>query len=95
MTREAAARFTFLLSTPIIAGAAAKRLHELRHATLSNGTIEGFILGTVVAAVCSYLVIAFFLRYLQTRTLKIFIYYRIAFGIVVLLLAFLQAGHAR
>jgi undecaprenyl pyrophosphate phosphatase UppP len=40
-------------------------------------------------------VIAFFLQYLQTRTLKIFIYYRILFGIVVLLLAFLPLGFAR
>jgi undecaprenyl pyrophosphate phosphatase UppP len=32
---------------------------------------------------------------LQTRTLKIFIYYRIAFGIVILLLAFLHLGFAR
>jgi len=35
------------------------------------------------------------LHYLQTRTLKIFIYYRILFGIVILLLAFLPLGSAR
>jgi hypothetical protein len=42
-----------------------------------------------------YAVIAFFLHYLQTRTLKIFVYYRALFGIVVLLLAFLPWGSAR
>ena len=36
--------------------------------------------------------IAFFLKYLQTRTLKVFIVYRLVFGIIILVLAFLQAG---
>ena len=95
LTREAAARFTFLLSTPIIAGAALKTILELRHTAPSNTQIEALAFGFLVSAVSGYLVIAFFLRYLQTRTLQIFIYYRILFGIVILLLAFLQMGHAR
>jgi len=95
MTREAAARFTFLLSTPIIAGAAAKTFLELRHTPPENSHLAALLVGFVVSAVSGYLVIAFFLRYLQTRTLKIFIYYRIVFGIVILLLAFLQMGTAR
>jgi undecaprenyl pyrophosphate phosphatase UppP len=37
-------------------------------------------------------VIAFFLRYLQTHTLKVFVFYRLLFGIIILVLAFLQAG---
>ena len=90
MTRESAARFTFLLSTPIIAGAAAKKLLDLRAAPPAGDTLTALAVGAVVSAIAGYLVIAFFIRYLQTRTLKIFIYYRIAFGIVVLLLAFLH-----
>ncbi len=95
MTRETSARFSFLLSAPIIAGAAAKELPKLRHAgglELPPGTLA---LSVATSAVCGYLAIAFFLRYLQTRTLKIFIVYRIVFGIVILLLAFLQMGTAR
>jgi undecaprenyl-diphosphatase len=92
LTREAAARFTFLLSTPIIAGASAKKLLELRHAPLAPEMVTAFWAGAVVSAVSGYLVIAFLLRYLQTHTLKIFIYYRILFGIIILLLAFLQKG---
>ncbi len=95
MTREAAARFTFLLSTPIIAGAAAKTIFEMRHHPPSGAQLEALLLGFLVSALSGYLVIAFFLRYLQTRTLKIFIYYRIVFGIVILLLAFFHMGHAR
>jgi len=90
MSREAAARFTFLLSTPIIAAAAVRRFLELRRMPVDDGTMVALALGAVAAAIASYLVIAFFLRYLQTRTLRIFVYYRVAFGIVVLLLVFLQ-----
>jgi len=98
MKRETAARFSFLLSTPVIAGAAAKelpKLMRLQHAGGLDLPPSTLIAGIATSAVVGFLVIAFFLRYLQTRTLKIFIVYRIVFGIVVLLLAFLQMGHAR
>ncbi len=98
MKRETAARFSFLLSTPLIAGAVAKELPKLVHLHRAGGLelpLSTLALAIATSAVVGYLVIAFFLRYLQTRTLKIFIVYRIVFGIVVLLLAFLQMGHAR
>jgi undecaprenyl-diphosphatase len=98
LTREAAARFSFLLSTPLIAGAAAKevpKLLKLRHAAEVGIPQSTILISIVVSAIVGYLVIAFFLQYLQTRTLKVFIYYRIAFGIVILLLAFLHLGFAR
>jgi undecaprenyl-diphosphatase len=98
MTREAAARFSFLLSTPLIAGAAAKevpKLLKLHHAGALDLPQSTLIASIAVSAVVGFIVIAFFLHYLQTRTLKIFIYYRIAFGIVILLLAFLHLGFAR
>ena len=59
---------------------------------LAIGLVMSFI---AVSAVVGYAVIAFFLRYLQTRTLKIFIVYRFAFGIFILLLMFLHRGTAR
>jgi undecaprenyl-diphosphatase len=99
LTREAAARFSFLLSTPIIAGAAAKelpKLIKLHHAGQLDMPVSTLAIAVAVSAIVGYLVIAFFLRYLQTQTLKIFIYYRIVFGIVVLVLAFLpMMGTAR
>ncbi len=99
MTREAAARFSFLLSTPLIAGAAAKELPKLIKAHHVAGAIDismsTLAISIAVSAVVGFAVIAFLLQYLQTRTLKIFIYYRIAFGIVILLLAFLPLGFAR
>jgi undecaprenyl-diphosphatase len=98
LTREAAARFSFLLSTPLIAGAALKELPQLirlKHAGGLELPMSTLAISIAVSGIVGYFVIAFFLRYLQTRTLQIFVYYRIVFGIVVLLFAFLQMGHAR
>ncbi len=88
--RETSARFSFLLATPLIAGAGLKKALELRHTGIPAEMKLPFLVGMTIAGVTSYLVIALFLRYLQTRTLKIFIYYRIAFGIIVLALAILS-----
>jgi undecaprenyl-diphosphatase len=99
MTREAAARFSFLLSTPLIAGAALveipkllKMRHEAGGVDISTSTL---LIAILVSAVVGYAVIGFLLRYLQTQTLKIFVVYRFAFGIVILLLMFLHRGAAR
>ena len=97
-TRETAARFSFLLATPLIAGAAAKELPQLIHlqrAGLIDISMSTILTSIAVSGAVGYAVIAFFLRYLQTRNLNIFIVYRIVFGIVVLLLAYFQMGSAR
>ena len=90
LRRDTAARFSFLLATPIIAGAGLKKALEMRHVGLAPEMRLPFLLGMAVAALVGYGVISFFIRYLQTRTLKIFIYYRIIFGIIVLVLAILS-----
>jgi undecaprenyl-diphosphatase len=97
-TRETAARFSFLLATPLIAGAAAKELPQLIHlqrAGLIDISMSTILTSIAVSGAVGYAVIAFFLRYLQTRNLNIFIVYRVVFGIVVLLLAYFQMGSAR
>jgi undecaprenyl-diphosphatase len=97
-TREAAARFSFLLSTPVIAGAALLEMPKLMRAQKTGQLgipMSHVWISVAVSAIVGYAVIAFFLRYLQTRTLKIFVYYRILFGIVVIVLAFLPLGSAR
>jgi undecaprenyl-diphosphatase len=87
MTREAAVRFSFLLSTPIIAGAALLKAHELKKEGLPAGMHAPFISGVLVSAIVGYVTIAWLLRYLQTNTLKVFVIYRIVAGIVVIGLA--------
>ncbi len=88
LTRDAAARFSFLLATPIIAGACVLNAIHLRHTGIPADMKQAFIVGTAVSAVVGYITIAGFIRYLRTRTLKIFIVYRIIFGIIVLALVF-------
>jgi undecaprenyl-diphosphatase len=98
MTRETAARFSFLLSTPIIAGAAVKevpKLLKLQHSGGLDIPRSTILIAIVISGVVGYAVIALFLRYLQTRTLKVFVYYRLLFGILILFLVFLHRGHAR
>jgi undecaprenyl-diphosphatase len=95
LTRAAATRFSFLLSMPAIAGAVVMELPKLIKLHKVGGLdlpLSTLAVSIVVSGVAGYFVIAFFLRYLQTRTLKVFVVYRLVFGIIVLLLAFLQAG---
>jgi len=88
VNRPAAARFSFLLSSPIILGAAAKTGLDLwRQGGIPPEMYAAFGVGIGVSAAAGYAVIALFIRYLQIRTLRIFIYYRIIFGIIVLALA--------
>ncbi len=89
MTREAAVRFSFLLSTPIIAGAAMLKAHELHKEGLPAGMHTPFIVGIVVSAIVGYAAIAWLIRYLHMNTLRVFIIYRIVVGAVVIVLAFM------
>jgi undecaprenyl-diphosphatase len=88
MTREAAVRFSFLLSTPIIAGAALVKAHELHKEGLPAAMHAPFLVGILVSAVVGYAAIAWLIRYLQTNTLRVFIVYRIIAGVVVIALAY-------
>jgi undecaprenyl-diphosphatase len=91
INREAAARFSFLLSTPAIAAAAAKALHDLlKHGGFEPGMEAAFVLGIAVSTVTGFIVIAWFLRFLRRRGLWFFVFYRIVFGIIVLALAFFR-----
>jgi undecaprenyl-diphosphatase len=94
-SREAATRFSFLLSTPLIAGAVVSHLPKLIKLHKAGGLdlpLSTLLISILVSGIAGYFVIAFFLRYLQTHTLKVFVFYRLLFGIIVLVLAFLQAG---
>ncbi|MFN7996236.1 MAG: undecaprenyl-diphosphatase UppP [Bryobacteraceae bacterium] len=91
INREAAARFSFLLSTPAIAAAAAKATYDLvKHKAFEPGMETAFLVGIAVSAVTGLVVIAWFLRYLRHRSLWLFVFYRIIFGIIVLALAFFR-----
>jgi len=86
MKRETAARFSFLLSTPLIAGAAMKKGMEIRHEGLPPEMRLPFLCGIVVSGLVGYLVIAVLIRYLERRTFKAFVIYRLALGVILLAL---------
>jgi undecaprenyl-diphosphatase len=91
LDRESAARFSFLLSTPAIAAAAAKALYDMhKHGGLQAIVNTNFVVGVAVSAITGCLVIAWFLQYLRYSSLRPFVYYRIVFGIIVLALAFIR-----
>jgi undecaprenyl-diphosphatase len=82
LTREGAARFSFLLSAPIIFGAAAVKLpHVISHPSLITGN---FIIGMVVSCITGIAGIGFLLRYVQTKTFRPFSWYRFILGAVVI-----------
>jgi len=87
MTREAAVRFSFLLSTPIIAGAALLKAHELRKEGLPHAMHAPFLVGVLISAIVGYAAIVWLIRYLQANSLRVFIIYRIVVGVIVIGLA--------
>jgi undecaprenyl-diphosphatase len=89
LDRHAAARFSFLLSTPVTAGAAVKGMYDLYKAGGLNdpsGTTT-LLTGIIVSAITGCAAIGFLLHYLKRYSLNVFIYYRIIFGIIVIALA--------
>lgn len=81
MERETAARFSFLLSVPIIAGAALLKLKDLPPAAVN----APFIAGVLTAAVVGYLAIRFLLRYVRHGSYFFFTAYRFLLALAVLL----------
>jgi undecaprenyl-diphosphatase len=81
--RPAAARFSFLLSAPVVFAAAVLELGR----ALADGEAIAWgplLAGAATAAVVGWLVIAGLLAFLRTRTLRPFVWYRIALGLAVL-----------
>ncbi len=91
MTRESAARFSFLLSTPALAAAAGKALYDLHKKGGLHGVLNtGVLVGVAVSAITGCFVISWFLHYLRRSGLRPFVYYRIVFGIIVIALALIR-----
>lgn len=91
LTHSAAARFSFLLSTPIVAASGLKSIYDLSKHGLSEGMLMPFIVGIAGSAIVGLGVIAFFLKVIRKHGLTPFIAYRIIFGIIVIALAFVRS----
>ncbi|MCC7356586.1 MAG: undecaprenyl-diphosphatase UppP [Candidatus Doudnabacteria bacterium] len=78
--REDTARFSFLMSLPIIFGAGLLKVGELGDGVSTSALVAGFI----TAAVSGFLSIKFLLKYLATHDFKIFVWYRFIFAAVII-----------
>jgi len=88
LNRESAARFSFLLLAPITAGAVVLKTRAVVKAGgLPPGMREPFLIGISVSFILGMAVIAFFLRFLRSHSLNLFVVYRVILGIVVMVLA--------
>lgn len=83
--RPDAARFSFLLSIPAIAGAGIFEVKDAIH-HLGSNAVPALAVGTAVAAISSYIAIAWLMRWLGKHRLAVFGAYRIALGAIVLAL---------
>jgi len=82
-TRASAARFSFLLSTPIVVGAGLYKMKDL-----SPGDLDAaFLTGVVSSAVVGFIAIGFLIRYLSQRSFAVFAWYRFVVGSAVIILA--------
>ncbi len=84
LTRETAARFSFLLSIPAIAASGLLELPKALHSVNTSWT--AIAVATIVSAVSGYLAIAFLLKFLKTHTTFAFVGYRIALGLMLIAL---------
>ena len=81
LRREDAARFSFLLATPVIVGAGLLKMAQAVHDGIPSGDMAVLLIGTVTAAVVGWASIGYLLRLLQTQSYAPFVVYRILAGV--------------
>jgi undecaprenyl-diphosphatase len=85
LKREAAARFSFLMAVPVIAGAGIWKARTLAGGGLGGAEVNELIVGIVTSAIFGFVSIAFLLRFLRTNPTTIFIAYRIVLAAVIVM----------
>lgn len=80
MKRQEAARFSFLLSTPAIGGAALLKIGDAASSGTLNDNLDIILAGAVTSAVVGWLAIAYFMRMVQTQSFLPFVVYRVLAG---------------
>jgi undecaprenyl-diphosphatase len=86
LRRDDAARFSFLLGIPIIALAGLKGAFDLAHAGLDADALTVLVVGVAVSGVSGFAAIWGLLRYLRTSSTLVFVAYRFALGMLLILL---------
>ncbi len=88
LNRVTATAFSFYLAIPVLLLASAYKLLHGRHdlAGSVDGGVTSIVIGIVVSFFVALVAISWLLRYVSDHSFKIFVYYRIALGILVLVL---------
>jgi undecaprenyl-diphosphatase len=88
LTREAAARFSFLLATPIMLGAT---LYQCRHLVGQSQTVTWapLLIGVIASGLTGFAAIAFLLRFLRQHTFYAFVAYRLVLAVVIVISVYL------
>ena len=84
INREDSTRFSFYLSIPILLGATFLQLFKMDYSVLYQN-INPFILGIITSFIMGLLCINLLMNYVKTNNFKIFMWYRLVFGIIVLI----------
>lgn len=87
LSRKCATEFSFFLAVPILFGATGYSLWKARD-LLSVSDVPVFGVGLVTAFISAFVVVRWLIRYVSTHDFTVFAWYRIAFGLVVLLTAY-------
>lgn len=87
INREDAAKFSFYLSAPVVFGSVVLQLLDDGVISLIASNLSIFIVGVLVSFISGLLCIEFLLKYLKKHDFKLFMFYRIALGIIVILYA--------
>ena len=86
LNREDAAKFSFYLSAPVVAGALVLQLFKKATWTVIAGNIGTFILGIFISFIVGLLCIKYLLKYLHNHNFKIFMIYRLILALIVLIM---------
>ena len=85
LDRDAAARFSFLLLIPIVAGATLFKGISAVHEGLPSGVAGPMVVGVLASAISGYFAIVWLLRLVRTTSYRPFVLYRYAAGIAILI----------
>lgn len=90
LKREDAAKFSFFLSAPVVAGAVVIKLLKGEMLSLITYNLPAFIIGVLVSFVAGLLCIKFLLKYIKSHDYKVFMWYRLAIALITLLVLFIK-----
>lgn len=98
LTRKAAAEFSFFVAVPTMFAASAKSLLDVYKESpevLSSGNLGVLLFGCLISFLVAFLVVKFFIRFLEKHGFKVFGYYRIILGIAFLALCYVGIINAQ